>query len=51
MVHLTIQSRVQVYGSLDDTVKGTPFNLKFGSLIVLHILYSAKETELLTFSN
>ena len=36
---------------LDDTVKGTPLNLKFGSLRVLYILYSAEQTELLTFSN
>ena len=42
---------VKVGGSLDDAVKGTLLNLKFGSLRVLYILYSAEQTELLTFSN
>ena len=30
---------VAVDGSLDDAIKGTPLNLKFGSLSVLYILY------------
>ena len=42
---------VAVDGSLEDVIKGTPLNLKFGSLRVLSILYSAEQTELLTFSN
>ena len=42
---------VKVEGSLDDAVKGTLLNLKFGSLHVLYILYSAEQTELVTFSN
>ena len=33
-------------GSLDNAIKGTPFNLKFGSLRVLYIIYSAEQTEL-----
>ena len=42
---------VAVDGSLDDAIKCTPLNLKFGSLSLLYILYSAEQTELLTFSN
>ena len=42
---------VVVDGSLDDAITGTPLNLKFGSLSVLYILYSAEQTELLIFSN
>ena len=42
---------VAVDGSLDDAIKGTHLNLKFGSLSILYILYSAEQTELLTFSN
>ena len=42
---------VAVYGSVDDATRGTPWNLKFGSLHVLYILYSAEQTKLLTFSN
>ena len=38
-------------GSLDDAIKGTPLNFKFGFLSVFYILYSAEQTELLTFSN
>ena len=38
-------------GSLDNAIKGTPLNLKFGLLSVLYILYSVEQTELLTFSN
>ena len=40
---------VAVDDSLDDAIKGTPLNLKFGSLSVLYILDSAEQTELLTF--
>ena len=40
-----------VHGSLDDAIKGRPLNLRFASLHVLYILYSAKQTELVTFSN
>ena len=40
-----------VDGSLDDTTKDTPLNLKFGYLRVLYISYSTEQTELLTFSN
>ena len=42
---------VAVDGSLDNAIKNTPLNLKFGSLRILYILYSAEQTELLTFSN
>ena len=42
---------VKVEGSLDDAIKGTPLNLRFGSLRVFYILHSAEQTELLTFSN
>ena len=42
---------VIVHVSLDDEIKGTPLNLKFGSLRVLYILCSAEQAELLTFSN
>ena len=37
--------------SLDNVIKGTPLNLRFGSFCILYILYSAEQTELLTFSN
>ena len=42
---------VAVDGSLDDAIKGASLNLKFGSLSVLYILYSAEQAELLTLSN
>ena len=42
---------VAVDVSLDEAIKGTPLNLKFGSLRVLYILYSIEQTELLAFSN
>ena len=38
-------------GSLDDAIRGTPLNLKLGSLSVLYILHSTEQRELLTFSN
>ena len=37
--------------SFDEAIKGTPLNLKFGSLRVLYMLYSIEQTELLAFSN
>ena len=42
---------VAVDGSLDDAIKVTPLNIRFGSLRVLYILYSTEQTELLTFSD
>ena len=42
---------VAVDGSLDDAINSTPLNLKFGSLRVPYILYSAEQRELLTFYN
>ena len=42
---------VAVDGSLEDAIKRTSLNLKFGSLHVLYILYSPEQTELLAFSN
>ena len=42
---------IAVEGSLDDAMKDTALNLKFDSLHVIYILYSAEQTELLTFSN
>ena len=42
---------IAVHGPPDGAIRGAPLNLKFGSLCVLYILYSVKQTELLTFSN
>ena len=42
---------IAVDDSLDDVIKGTPLNLKFGTFRVLYISYNAEQTELLTFSN
>ena len=42
---------IAVEGSLDDAMKDTALNLKLDSLHVIYILYSAEQTELLTFSN
>ena len=42
---------VAVDVSFDEAIKGTPLNLKFGSLRVLYILYSVEQTKLLAFSN
>ena len=57
--HLKLQKKykkkdafnVTVDVSLDDAIKGTPLNLKFGSLRVFYILYTAEQTKLLAFSN
>ena len=42
---------VAVDVSLDDAIKGTTLNLKFGSLRLFYILYTAEQTKLLAFSN
>ena len=42
---------VAVDDSLDDEIKGTHLNLKFGTFRVLYISYNAEQTELLTFLN
>ena len=36
---------VGVDGPLCGAIKGAPLNLKFGSLCILYILYSAEQTE------
>ena len=38
-------------GPLGGAINSAPLNLKFGSLFVLYILYSAEQTELLKFPN
>ena len=40
-----------VNGPLQGAMKGPLLNLKFGSLRVLYILYSAGQTEMLRLSN
>ena len=42
---------VAVDVSLDDAIKCTTLNLKFGSLRLFYILYTAEQTKLLAFSN
>ena len=42
---------VAVDVSLDDAIKGTTLNLRFGSLRLFYILYTAEQTKLLAFSN
>ena len=42
---------IAVDGSLDDAIKGTPLDLKFGSLHIVCILYRAEQIELSIFSN
>ena len=37
--------------AVDGPIDGASLNLKFGSLRILYVLYSAEQTELLTFSN
>ena len=38
-------------GPVDGEVRDVPLNLKSSSLRILHILYSAEQAELLSFSN